>query len=185
MPKECVIAWITALKDGREETTITEELIQAGKKERKRKEKKRERKKRKEPKRKERNAELRRRTKAREIAYYDNEAEYYHTTSRNADASKNNTTTSNALTTTRATSRKCLTISASDCTRGANQPGQQGTADGRRKCSYEGSKRKNKRRRPKSSSTRRSKSKSKRSRTTRRGRRSRNLIILLNGSANG
>ena len=42
-----------------------------------------------------------------------------------------------------------------DCTRGANQPGQQGTADGRRKCSCEGSKRKNKRRRPKSPPTRR------------------------------
>jgi hypothetical protein len=55
-------------------------------------------------------------------------------TTRNTNTTKNNTTT-----TTRTTSRKGIATSASDYTRGANQPGHQGTADGRRKCSYEGS----------------------------------------------
>jgi hypothetical protein len=58
-----MVVGIRVLTGGREETPTTEELIQAGGKEAQ--------------KRKERNAELRRRTKAREIAYYDNEAEYY------------------------------------------------------------------------------------------------------------
>jgi hypothetical protein len=55
-------------------------------------------------------------------------------TTRNTNTTKNNTTT-----TTRTTSRKGIAISASNCTSEAIQPGHQGTADGRRKCSYEGS----------------------------------------------
>jgi hypothetical protein len=92
-------------------------------KKKKQKRKKTERKQKKEQKRKERNAELRRRTKAREIAYYDNEAEYYLEERDYLEEQYDDE--QNAITTTRNTSRKCFTISASDCTRGANQPGHQ------------------------------------------------------------
>jgi hypothetical protein len=73
MPRECMAVWIMETTD-LEEVIATEEMKA---KEEEKKEKKRERKQKKEQKRKERNAELRRRTKAREIAHYDNEAEYY------------------------------------------------------------------------------------------------------------
>jgi hypothetical protein len=54
MPKECMIVWTIVLKDDREETTTTEELIQAEKKERKRKERKKKRERKKDKSRKER-----------------------------------------------------------------------------------------------------------------------------------
>jgi hypothetical protein len=76
MPKVCLclIVWVI-------ETTELEEVIAAvdmETKQKKQKERKRERKRKKEQKRKERNAELRRRKKDREFAYYTEEFEYYY-----------------------------------------------------------------------------------------------------------
>ena len=68
MPIVCMIAWIM------QKTTDIEEMIAAKEK----KERKRKRKRKKEQKRKERNAELRRRKKDREFAYYAEEIEYYY-----------------------------------------------------------------------------------------------------------
>jgi hypothetical protein len=75
MPKVCLcwIVWVI-------ETTELEEVIAAvdmETKQKKQKERKRERKRKKEQKGKERNAELRRRKKDREFAYYAEEFEYY------------------------------------------------------------------------------------------------------------
>ena len=66
MPIVCMIVWIL------QKTTDIEEVIAPEKKERKRT-----RKRKKEQKRKERNAELRRRKKDREFAYYAEEIGYY------------------------------------------------------------------------------------------------------------
>jgi hypothetical protein len=75
MPKGCMVVWIMALKDGRKEAVVTEELIYKRKEERKRRERKRERKQKKEQERKEKNAELRRDTaRAKAMAIADRQA---------------------------------------------------------------------------------------------------------------
>jgi hypothetical protein len=90
---EAMLVWVMIMKGREEMHGSREEALQE---ERKKKEKKRKRKQKKEQKIKEKNAELRRRTKAMEIAhrqaYYDEEAKYYHaeqeyTSKRSAQAS--------------------------------------------------------------------------------------------------
>jgi hypothetical protein len=125
MPKGCVIAWVMETTD-REEIIATEEMKAKEKKRKKRKEKENKRKSRKERKRM-RNYVDALRPRQLPIAKPNTKitSKRPNTTSRNAHATQNNTTPSNALalTTTGTTSRRRLTTSASDCTRGANQPG--------------------------------------------------------------
>jgi hypothetical protein len=157
MPKECMIAWVM-------ETTDLEEMTATGENKAKR-----ERKKTKERAKKtgKENAELRRRTKAMAIAYYVKEAEYYIKEREYYEEQYDDEQCAyyhqNHIEEMLNAIRKRL------YQRSQNQPGHQGTVDGRRKCSYEGIKRKNKRRRSRSPFTRWSNSKSKRRRTTRRG----------------
>ena len=188
MPKVCVIAWIMKTTDP-EEVIDTEEMEV---KKKKKKEMKRERKRKKEQKRKERNAKLRRRTEARAIANrqaeyedYAKEAEYYLEECAAFEEQYDAEQCACAY-----YHRNYIEEALNDIRKRLYQRSQPArtlrhSRWENRKWSYEGSKRKNKRRRPRSSFTRRSNSRSKRSRTTRRGRRSRNPIILLNGSANG
>ena len=103
MPIGYLVVWITALHDDREETIVNEELIQEGKKERGkngRKEKANERKSTKERKGMRNCADAKRPEKLPTTTKRSN------TTTRNAQPSKNNTTTGNALYTTGATSRR-------------------------------------------------------------------------------
>ena len=107
-----------------EETIVNEELIQAEKKKKKRERERKEKKEQKERKRMRNYADA---LRPRQLPFAKpntkTTSKRPNTTSRKAHATQNNTTTSNAITTTGTTSRTRLAISASDCTRGANQPG--------------------------------------------------------------
>jgi hypothetical protein len=177
MPEAMVVWTMAIVMKGREEANGSrEEMLQEEKQKTK-----------KEQKRKEKNAELRRRTKAMAIAYRQAECEYYYEEAeqyheeREYDEEQHDHYYQDHI-------RKQLCQrhpQAIVSEKPASQDINQGTAEGRRKCSYEGGKRKNKRRRSRSPLTRWNNSKSKRTRTTRRGRGLRSITTLLDGFENG
>jgi hypothetical protein len=115
------------------ETTDREEMkatMDTEAKEKKEEKNKRERKRKKEQKRKERNAELRRRKKDREFAYYAEEIEYYE---EERAALEEQYDDEQCAMYYRSYIEETLNDIRKRCTRRANQPGQEGTADGRRK----------------------------------------------------